>query len=331
MVTRDSSGQGFMNLGPAIVADLNPGEEIQNVAPTRPNGAFDPFWTSLLGQISSRIQLPPEVILGRYNSSYTAARGALLQFWKFVITERENLLAPNFCQPIFEAWMAEEVSSGRIAAPGFFRDPILRAAYCSAKWIGDNPPILDPLKEVMAAQEQINYGLTTHAEQTARLNGGDFEANLPRLAREIKLKKDAGITPDIKPPVAPIVNTDPNAPDNTQDGPTAPQKARMAALERLDETYASMDALRRDVAAIAGRAPIQVTAQAPDVHITMPPIPVAPASAPTKADARTVQLVRDSEGRITGAQVITTPKPKTVQLERDVKGRLTGAYIEEEN
>jgi lambda family phage portal protein len=310
-VTKDSNGKGFVNLGPAIVAELGQGEEIQNVNPTRPNGAFDPFWASLMGQIAMRIQVPPEVLLKKFESSYTAARGALLQFWKFVTTERENLLAPNFCQPLYEMWLTEEVSAGRIVATGFFRDPILRAALCSAKWIGDNPPILDPLKEVLAAQEQLDYCLTTHAEQTARLNGGDFESNLPRLIRENRLKVEGGITPDPKTPVVPK-NTDPGTPPTLPDGTKNDENARRAALLRVaEDTHEDVVALRRDLALISNR-PVHVEVQAsapapaPVIHvaapaITMPPVTVN-VTAP-KAGTKTVQLDRDPEGRLTGAHV----------------------------
>lgn len=228
---QDQNGQKFKELGPALVSELNQGEKLQNVAPTRPNGAFDPFWRSLLGQIAMRIQCPPEVLLKKFESSYTAARGALLQFWKYVTTERENLLAPNFCQPLYEAWLTEDVAAGRIFAPGFFRDPILRAAYCSAKWIGDNPPILDPLKEVLAIQEQLDYALTTHSEGTARLNSGDFESNLPRLAREIRMKREAGVIVDLKPEA--LQNLDPGATPPLPDGSKDEQSSRRASLLAL--------------------------------------------------------------------------------------------------
>lgn len=198
LVTQEGS-QGFTELGPAIVADLQPGEDISNVAPNRPNGAFDPFWRSLLGQVAMRIQIPPEVLLKKFESSYTAARAALLQYWKFVSVERENLLAADFCQPIYEAWLFEAIAFGRVQAPGFLEDPLIRAAYCSARWIGDNAPILDPVKEVQAAQALIDYGLSTFSEQTMRLTGGDWEANHERLKREIKKRQDDGLIVDLMP------------------------------------------------------------------------------------------------------------------------------------
>ena len=233
-VTRDQDGKGFAELGPAIVAELNPGEDIEPVTPTRPNGAFDPFWRSLLGQIAMRIQIPPEVLLKKFESSYTAARGALLQFWKFVTVERENLLAPNFCQPLYEAWLDEEVAAGRIKAPGYFANPLLRAAYCNARWVGDNPPILDPLKEVMAAQEMIDYTLSTHADEAMRLNGGDWEVLRERAAREARLLADDGLTPQAKPTSSITPTPDPSAPDMPPTDSNAPSGRSARRQARLD-------------------------------------------------------------------------------------------------
>jgi lambda family phage portal protein len=229
-VKKGPTGKSFTELGHALVAELNPGEEIQNVNPTRPNGAFDPFWKSLMGQIAMRLQIPPEILLKKFESSYTAARGALLQFWKFVTVERENFLAPDFCQPLYEAWLAEDVATGRTKAPGFFRDPLLRAAYCNARWIGDNPPILDPLKEVLAAGELIDRTLSTRADQTMRLTGGDFEENVPQLAREVKRLGEGGLLPATKPGTDPKgqATVDPNAVepmDQPNPAPPAPTPA----------------------------------------------------------------------------------------------------------
>lgn len=223
---KDGRGNSFSELGPAMVAELDPGEDIHNVTPTRPNGAFDPFWRSLMGQVAMRIQIPPEVLLKKFESSYTAARAALLQFWKFVTVERENLLVPNWCQPIYEAWLAEAVAIGAVKAPGFFARPDLRAAYCNASWIGDNAPILDPLKEVLAAEELVDYGFSTHAKQTLRLDGGDFESNHQQLTREFRMRREAGLLPDQA--VQPV---EPSEPDS--DEPIPPSKGRRAALIAL--------------------------------------------------------------------------------------------------
>jgi len=227
--TKDSSGQGFAELGPAIVADLNPGETITNVAPVRPNGAFDPFWRSLVGQISLRTQIPPEVLLKKFESSYTAARGALLQFGKVITVERDSHLTTRLCQPVYELWLAEDIAAGRTVAPGFFKDPFLRAALCSARWIGDALPILDPLKEVLAAQERINYTLSTRSEQTTMLGGGDFDVNVEKAARERKKLKESGLIPEPAPASVPI-DPNPTLPDGSKQDDT---NARRIGLLKL--------------------------------------------------------------------------------------------------
>lgn len=240
-VKKDEKGNGFTNLGPAIVAELNPGEDIQNVNPTRPNGAFDPFWRSLVGQISMRVGIPPEVLLKKFESSYTAARAALLQFWKFVTVERENLLAPDFCQPIYDAWLAEAVATGQVKAPGFFANPLIRAAYSSARWVGDNPPILDPLKEVLSSEEMVDYGFSDYEEQAMRLTGGDWENTHERLTRQVRMRRRDGLITDLKPeafqnldpakPGAPAdTNPDQQDEDDTQTTPGAGRRAQLLAL-----------------------------------------------------------------------------------------------------
>lgn len=236
-VKKDGTGQSFTELGGALIVDLAQGEKVTPIAPTRPNGAFDPFWRSLMGQLAMRTGIPPEVLLKKYESSYTAARAALLQFWKFILVERENLLAPDFCQPIYEAWLSEEVASGRINAPGYFASPLLRAAYCFCHWVGDNPPILDPLKEVIAAQEMVDYGFSDYADQTMRLTGGDFETTHERLVRQVAMRKRDGLITDLKPEA--FATIDPSQDANQQDvddAKTKPEKSgqdRRAALIAL--------------------------------------------------------------------------------------------------
>ena len=50
------------------------------------------------------------------------------------------------------------VAKGRIKAPGFFTDPIIKDAYCSAEWTGPSAAQLDPTKEVEAAEKRVQGG-----------------------------------------------------------------------------------------------------------------------------------------------------------------------------
>lgn len=120
---------------------------------------------------------------------------------------RRTWFVDDFCQPTYEVWLSEAVARGRIIAPGFFDDPLIRAAWCSAQWIGPVQGSLDPLKEANAAVLKIQHGLKTHEQATMEDSGGDWNANVEQLAAENEKLKAAGggaptqevsVTPDEK-------------------------------------------------------------------------------------------------------------------------------------
>lgn len=105
---------------------------------------------------------------------------------------RRSWFVADFCQPVYEVWLAEAVARGRIKAPGFFDDPMVRAAWCGARWIGPVQGQLDPLKEANAAVVLVNHGFKTHEQVTRELGGGDWETNVELLAIENEKLKAAG-------------------------------------------------------------------------------------------------------------------------------------------
>lgn len=83
--------------------------------------------------------------------------------------------------------MAEAVALGRINAPGFHTDPLLREAWCGARWIGPVQGSLDPKKEAEAALMLTNRAIKTNDQVTREMSGGDWEENVDQLARENEL------------------------------------------------------------------------------------------------------------------------------------------------
>ena len=90
--------------------------------------------------------------------------------------------------------LSEAIARGRIHAPGFFLDPVIRMAYCGAQWNGPAQGMVDPVKEVSAAEKRIEIGISTRQRETTELLGGDFESNVAQLARENQMMKDAGLS-----------------------------------------------------------------------------------------------------------------------------------------
>ena len=179
-------------LGSGAILSLATGESIDTVDPKRPNQGFDDFVVAILRQIGSALEIPFEILIKHFTSSYSASRAALLEAWRF-FKQRRAWLARNFCQEVYRIWLYEAVALGRVSAPGFFNDPLLRKAYEGAVWIGDAPGQIDPVKETTAAEKRIELGLSTVDEETVMVTGGDFESNYPRIVKEIKMFKEAGM------------------------------------------------------------------------------------------------------------------------------------------
>lgn len=182
-----------IKLASGAILALGRGESIETANPMRPNSAFEPFVQAVLEQIGTALEIPYEIIVRHFSSSYSASRAALLEAWRFFRCRRV-WLAEMFCQPVYEVFLYDAVAAGRISAPGFFSDPIIRKAYCGAVWQGDAPGYIDPAKDIEAAAKRMELKLSTLDEETALITGGDMEKNIPRIAHEIKMLNNAGLT-----------------------------------------------------------------------------------------------------------------------------------------
>lgn len=177
-----------VKLGAGAIIDLAKGEKASFANPNRPNSAADVFLQAMMRQLGVALELPYEVLVKHFTASYSAARAALLEAWRYFRAARA-WLAEMFCQPIYEAWLEEAVLRGRIDAPGFLDDPALRAAWAGAEWIGDGPGQIDPLKEVEAAQKRIDASLSNHTIETMELRGMDWQEVNAQLGRELAQRK----------------------------------------------------------------------------------------------------------------------------------------------
>jgi capsid protein len=106
---------------------------------------------------------------------------------------RREWFTADFCRPVYEIWLAEAVARGRISAPGFFMDPIIRAAYLGSDWVGPSQGQLDPEKEINAEILAIEHGFSTHEQSTIKLNGGQWSANVKQLTVENQQLQEAGL------------------------------------------------------------------------------------------------------------------------------------------
>ncbi|WP_109512575.1 phage portal protein [Pseudomonas ovata] len=187
----DTSADGELALGEGAIVDLGTGEEPVIANPARPNAQFDPFFTAVVKEIGAALELPLDELMLHYSSSYSAARAAMLQAWRFY-SLRRWWLACDFCQPSRELIIDEAVARGLIDLPGY-AEPAKRKAYCKSIWIGPARGAIDELKEANAAGKRIEIGVSNEDLETAAMTGEPWQQVFRQRVREVTQRRAAGM------------------------------------------------------------------------------------------------------------------------------------------
>lgn len=240
----DKSAQWDGSITPGKAVNLLPGEEPVSSNPGRPNAQFDPFVSAILTQIGMALEIPVEVLTARFQSSYSAARASLLAAWRRFRCRRD-WLATRFCQPVYELWLEEAITRGRIRAPGFFADPAIRAAWCAAQWIGDGPGSIDPEKEVRGAAARVDLGISTLDAESVAYDGVPWAAKHAQRKREHEERLEAGLQAPFAPPAgaAPPAapQEEPPEPDEPDDATPDPAAALLREVEHVARSTAAVE------------------------------------------------------------------------------------------
>lgn len=304
-----------MELGYGSVVGLLPGEKIETVNPGRPNPAFDPFMTAILRQIGMALELPFELLVRHFTSSYSASRAALEEAWDYFM-RRRHWLVVSFCQPVYEAVITEAVARGRLAAPGFFADPMVKKAWLGTSWMGDAQSQLDPVKEIEAATRRINLRISTRAEECARLTGGDWESKLPQMIKEEALLVENDLLPEMIElqqstggRVQGTEKPEPEEPEDSKDSTLDPKEALAPTPWTLDPAFVGMthmiNDIRRDMHALSNREPSapNINVTTPDIHIQQAPINIT-CNIPEGKKSGKINFIRDEKGELLSAEPV---------------------------
>lgn len=163
---------------------------------------FKDFYSANFDIVCAVAGYPPEVILSKYDSNYSASRAAIKDFEHTLLVQREAF-ANQFYQIIYNFCLDFWVLNGDIQADGyremlFKRDALGLTAYRNAYWMGDNVPHIDPEKEVRAwrlklGEDSANVPLCTVEEATEALSGGDAISNIEQYVKEFEFAQGLGI------------------------------------------------------------------------------------------------------------------------------------------
>ncbi len=178
----DTPMANFSAPGSTGVFNLDRGEDLKPFVNTAPAESYDKFVDSFAAYLTASCGAPIEIVLMRLNRNYTAARGAFILFWR-VAAIWQHEMAVDYLNPTRASWIAEEIASGRISAPGW-SDPILRAAWLFGNWYGAPLPNIDPVKTSKSDRMDAEMGIKTLNKITRERTGSDGEANRAKITRE---------------------------------------------------------------------------------------------------------------------------------------------------
>jgi len=181
-----------LKLQPAGILMLAENESASSLNPMRPNSSFDPFFLAVTRQIGMALQIPHEVLIKHFQASYSAARAAMLDAWRYFLSRRSRVVR-EWCNPVYGWVISEAVARGMLPAPGFFDDPVIRQAWLGTTWTGRPMGHVQPLQEINAVEKSIDLGIISESEATAEVRGADWEAVQRRRARDRALRGTFGL------------------------------------------------------------------------------------------------------------------------------------------
>lgn len=175
------------------IAHLMLGEKLKLQGSEHPNSTYKDFATFLLREVASCLGVMPSDVTGDYTGdSYSSVRMGIAKKWP-IMEYRRRHIPGRFAQSVFEAWLEEEIDSGRLELKGGIDTFVeKRTALCRADWRGPPKPQADDVKASKAHETWYKLGVMPQ-EAICNDLGYDHEDVQEQLAREAANRKRLGL------------------------------------------------------------------------------------------------------------------------------------------
>lgn len=175
------------------IAHLLMGEKLKLHASEHPNSTFEAFANFLLREIASCLGVLLSDVTGDYRGdTYSSIRMGIAKKWPLMEYRREHIPA-RFVRSIYEAWLEEEIDTGRIPLPGGIDQFVAnRSALIVSEWKGPPRPQADDEKTAKAHRIWYDLGVMSQ-EMIGNDLGVDHDEVQEQLEREMKSRDRRGL------------------------------------------------------------------------------------------------------------------------------------------
>jgi len=165
------------NIGAGSMLTLGAEESMKWGDMKTPSNNYGTFKEWMINYAAMHTGTPPEVIMSKYESSFTAHKGSLNDFKKSFTKKRKTFERLCMDSIIFEI-AKDAIQQGFIKAPGFFDGGWrVQQAYLQGLYLGPVPGHINPLQEVKANALSVESGFELRSS-FANLNGHEWDSFL---------------------------------------------------------------------------------------------------------------------------------------------------------
>ena len=234
-------GSKEVELSPAMIEHLAPGEKFNYAAPNRPNAQLDPFMRMMLREVAAGTGPSYESLSRDYSqSNYSSSRLALLDdrdLWRVL----QMWFIRDFRTRVHAVWLQQAVLSRVVSTIPLESYALTPSKFEAVRFKPRGWSWIDPSKEVDAYEKAIRNGFTTVGRVIAQTADGlDLEDMLKERKQELEMMQRLGLKFDTDPSTI----EDPNA-QTPAESPLKNQ-AEDDAGDGEDATIKSAEKMLRD-------------------------------------------------------------------------------------
>jgi len=190
-----------IRIGGTRIPVMPPGDKIVMSAVDRAVSDPTSFRNNFLREIASALGISFEQLSMNFSdANYSAARAALLEVWRGIITLRK-LFTAHVAKLIYSAVIEEGIFKGMITLPAgapSFKDN--RAAYTACIFTGPGMGWIDPQKEANALETMLRIKMKSRKTAAAEMDGSDIEETFDDIEEDRRMAEERGFDLD---PLAP--------------------------------------------------------------------------------------------------------------------------------